>query len=179
MSVASLVSQEKSGGYCISPPATSLSVGPGAAKSVRPGLMEGDFSMLKKPMIALASTLALSMTGAAAQARSLADEADINASLMAIGIADEIRNTCDDIRPRMFRALSTLSALRSKARERGYSSAEIEDYVTSKAEKKKMRVRAEAFLMAAGIDPKDPEQLCAYGRAEIDRKSQIGVLLKK
>ncbi len=103
---------------------------------------------------------------------------EIDDGLLAVGIADEIRKECDDISARMFRALGYISSLERRARELGYTEDEIEDYVTSKEEKKRMRARGEAWLEAQGVNQSEPGALCALGRREIAKGSQIGALLK-
>lgn len=108
----------------------------------------------------------------------LRDVPQIDNGLMAIAIADEIRKTCDGIEPRMIRALSQLNTLKSMAKDMGYSNAEIDDYVTSKAEKNRMRNKAEAYLASQGVKPKDRAALCAYGKADIARGGPVGTFLR-
>ena len=127
----------------------------------------------------LTYVLCLALTAVPALARPpLRDVPEIDNGLMAVAIADEIRKTCDGIDARMFKALSTLSSLKRMARARGYSDAEIDDYVTSKAEKARMRAKAEAYLASRGVSAKDRTALCAFGRAEMAAGSAIGQLLK-
>lgn len=129
--------------------------------------------------LALAGGVAAGLTGAAAaQARSLAQEADINQRLMEMSVADEIRKRCDSISARIFAGLSLMRELEAKAMERGYSKAEIEAYVTDKEEKRKMRARADAYIRAHGAAPNDGPSLCVLGRDEIAKRSRIGALLR-
>lgn len=102
----------------------------------------------------------------------------IDDSLMEVAIADEIRKKCDGISARMFRALGRLDDLRALAQSMGYSKQEIDDYVTSKSEKRRMRGKAEAYLAGQGVNSKDKAQLCRFGSAEIKRRSGIGSLLR-
>lgn len=108
----------------------------------------------------------------------LRDVAEIDNGLMAIAIADEIRKTCDDIRPRMIRAMSQINSLEKKARALGYSKDEIDDYVTSKAEKARMRKKADSWLSAKGVNVNDRASLCRFGRDEIGRGGPIGYFLR-
>ena len=129
--------------------------------------------------LALAGGVAAGLTGAAAaQARSLAQEADINQRLMEMSVADEIRKRCDSISARIFAGLSLMRELEAKAMERGYSKAEIEAYVTDKEEKRKMRARADAYIRAHGAAPNDGPSRCVLGRDEIAKQSRIGALLR-
>lgn len=107
----------------------------------------------------------------------LASETDINAGLLAVGIADEIRKNCDSIGGRVIKALFYMNSLKQRARERGYSEAEIDAYVDNKAEKRKMRHKGEAYMAAKGVDPEKPETFCDLGRAEIAADTPIGKFL--
>lgn len=108
----------------------------------------------------------------------LSDVPEIDDGLFAIALADELRKTCDTLDARMLRAYSTINALKSRARELGYSDAEIEEHVTSRSEKARMRARGETYLKANGVAVGDAAGYCALGRAEIARKSAIGRLLR-
>jgi hypothetical protein len=102
----------------------------------------------------------------------------INDGLLALGIADEIRNTCDDIDARLWQAYGFIGELLRSAEDLGYSRDEIETFRTSKAEKKRLRKLGEAYLAENGVSPDDPDSLCRLGREEIARGSQIGQLLQ-
>ncbi|MGR3494224.1 DUF5333 domain-containing protein [Citreimonas sp.] len=101
----------------------------------------------------------------------------IDDALMAIAIADDIRKRCDGIGARMVRAYITINGLKSKAQSMGYTDDEIEDYVTSKEEKARMKRKALAWLASQGVDGADTAQLCRFGERQIDRNSAIGRLL--
>ncbi|MDJ0823300.1 MAG: DUF5333 domain-containing protein [Paracoccaceae bacterium] len=134
--------------------------------------------MRARSAFVIALTVSASLALPAAAKPPLRDVAEIDDGLMAVAIADEIRKTCDDISARMFRAMATLSDLKSRAKSLGYSEEEIEDYVTSKAEKTRMRAKAEAFLADQGVDAKSDRELCRFGKKEIARTSDIGRLLR-
>lgn len=126
-----------------------------------------------------ASLFAMSLAFAAPlSAKGLQDEIQINNGLLAVGIADEIRNRCDSISARTFTALGFLNSLKRGARSKGYSNDEINRYTKSKAEKAKMRKRGQAYLAQNGASTFDAASMCRLGRAEIKKRSQIGVLLR-
>ncbi len=131
-----------------------------------------------RALVALFVTLGLSLPAAAQSKPPLREVAEIDNGLMAVAIALEISEECDDIGARYLRGVGTLSALKSQARSLGYSDEEIEDYVTSKSEKARMRRKAESYLEGQGVDAKDNDQLCAYGRGEIQKNSPVGRLLR-
>lgn len=125
--------------------------------------------------------LALALMGSVSTARALpplAQQTEINEGLLAIGIADEVRKNCGRVAPRYVAALSYLRSLENRAEAMGYTEAEIDAYVSSKAEKAKMRARGEAVLAAAGVRRDAPETFCTYGLAEIAKGSLVGSFLR-
>ena len=127
--------------------------------------------------IAIIATLTL-VSSAALAKPPLREVSEVDDGVMHIAIADEIRKSCDDISARLIRAYSTLSSLKSLARDLGYSDEEIEDYVTSKDEKTRMRAKAERFLAANGVSADDTPGLCRFGKRQIQSQTEIGRLLR-
>ncbi|WP_243612352.1 DUF5333 domain-containing protein [Shimia aestuarii] len=124
-----------------------------------------------------AACLAAPVSSAAARPH-LREATEINNGLFAVAIAREIKDYCPTINARYFRAFNFLSSLKRKARDMGYSDAEIEAYVDNDEEKARLRARGEAYLAAKGVSYDDPQSFCALGREEIQKSSQIGVLLR-
>lgn len=117
--------------------------------------------------------------GAAAAAKPpLSEVAEVENKLFAAAVGWEISEICDDIAPRKLKALGEAWELKARANELGYSNAEIKEYVESKAQKKRMRAKGEAYLTSQGAIYGQPETFCAVGRAEIAKKSAIGALLR-
>ncbi|WP_245582847.1 DUF5333 domain-containing protein [Sediminimonas qiaohouensis] len=108
----------------------------------------------------------------------LREVSEIDNGLLWVALADEIRKSCDGIEARMFNALMFLNSLKRTARDMGYSREQVRTYLKSDDEKARMRERGEAYLAAQGVSPEDEAGLCKLGRAEIDRNSRIGTLLK-
>ncbi|MGR3503763.1 DUF5333 domain-containing protein [Pseudaestuariivita sp.] len=127
----------------------------------------------------LALALALPLAGTATAKPALRDVAEIDNGLMYLAIADRLRKDCGNIGARMIRALSYAEALKDAATERGYSNAEIDDYVTSKSEKRRMEAKATSWLASKGVSPDQKAGFCAFGVSEINRGSQIGQLLRE
>ena len=120
----------------------------------------------------------LSFSSAAFAKPALRDVAEIDDALMHVAIADAIRKSCNDINARLIRAYSELTRLKSLARDLGYSEDEVEAYVTSKAEKARMKVKAEQYLQANGVRPDDIPALCRFGQEQIQAQTVIGQLLR-
>ncbi|WP_246058919.1 DUF5333 domain-containing protein [Shimia litoralis] len=108
----------------------------------------------------------------------LSQEKSINDGLFALAVANEIRDYCPTISARLFKAYSFMRALKRSANELGYADNEIEAYIENDDEKAKMRARGEAYLKQNGVSYDDPQSFCTLGRAEIQKTSQIGALLR-
>jgi len=118
-------------------------------------------------------------TGAAsASVSELRELKQVNDGLIVIAAGDMIQKYCPTISPRMFKAYSFARQLQRLAREAGFNDDQIEEFVEDKAEKTRVKSAAQAYLLTKGLDPDVPESYCTVGRYEIDRNSQIGVLLK-
>lgn len=115
---------------------------------------------------------------AAASKPSLQSVTEVENGLFAVAVADKIRRECGDISGRFMKARSVLSDLYDRARAQGYSDDEIEAYVASDAQKNRMRAKRDAYLAGQGVVKSDPASYCAAGRAEINKSSQIGTLLR-
>lgn len=105
-------------------------------------------------------------------------EKHINHTLLQGFIADKIDDNCDSISARKLRALAELNALRSYALEKGYTTAEVKAFVTSKAEKARGKAQAAEWLKAKGAVEGDPASYCRIGVEEIAKDSLIGQLLR-
>lgn len=122
-------------------------------------------------------TVALMATSVAAKPP-LRDVPAVDDALLDLGLADRIRKECPDISARMLRALGYLNNIQQTAKSLGYSDAEIDAYRKSDAEKARMKARGAAYLKANGVDTSDPQSYCTLGRAEIQKSSRIGSLLR-
>jgi len=135
--------------------------------------------MRKIMMMTLVTTFGFGLGFSPALAKqSLQSVAAVEQGLFSISVADKIRRECGSISGRMLKARSTLRSLYDTARAAGYSDAEIDTYVNADTEKARMRARRDAYLKKQGVVKSQPESYCAAGRAEIQKSSQIGVLLK-
>lgn len=132
--------------------------------------------MCAKKLMSL--TLATVMVASGAAAKPHLRDTVIDDTLLAIGLADQIRKTCPSISARIFRALGVINGLKDQAREMGYSDAEIDAYRNSDAEKARLRAAGEARLAGEGVTPGDAASYCAFGRREIEKQTPIGVLLR-
>ena len=130
-------------------------------------------------MRAMTMALILSLIAGTASAKPpLRDVPEIDGTILAVGIADQIRKNCPDISARMLRAMSVVNGLKGRARALGYTDAEIDAYRKSDAEKARLKAKGAAYLKQGGVSPGNPATYCALGQAEIEKGGQIGTLLR-
>ena len=130
-------------------------------------------------MRAMTTALVLALAaGSVAAKPPLRDVPEIDGTILAVGIADEIRKNCPDISARMIRAVTVVNGLKGKARALGYSDAEIDAYRKSDVEKARLKAERDRYLSAGGVLASTPETYCTLGRVEIEKGGQIGALLR-
>lgn len=128
--------------------------------------------------VCMASAIAVIAPQFAAAKTPLRDVAEIENPLFAVAVAKEVADHCESIGARYLKGLGELRRLQARANELGYSDKEIRAHVESKTEKARMRTKGERLLAQNGVSYDQPETFCAYGRAEIENNSAIGVLLR-
>lgn len=126
----------------------------------------------------LPGVLALSTAAAAPAQPPLSQFAPVTEGLIAVGMALELSETCPQIDARQLRGLFYLNALKRQAQEAGYSSAQIDAFVEDDAQKAALEAEARARLAALGAVPGDTASHCRVARAEIQRGSDAGRLLR-
>lgn len=133
---------------------------------------------MRKSILMCATLAVVSVSSVAADNPPLREVKSINDGLFVVGLADQIRKNCPEISARVFRALGALQDLHSQALAMGYTKSEIDAHIDSDAEKDLLRARAADYMAARGLTP-DPMGYCALGRAEIERNSAVGALLRE
>lgn len=108
----------------------------------------------------------------------LEDNQHITDSLMAGRVADVIRSTCPSISARMVTAYAKLEDLKQYAIDQGYTEAEVKAFLKDKAQKDRIKALAADYLKKAGAVEGDVESYCVAGRAEIDKGTLAGSMLR-
>ena len=133
-----------------------------------------------KPTKTIAMTLiacVFATAGPAAALEPLPQEKYINDRLIAARVADRIRRECDSIDARLIFAFSQARALKRYAQDKGYTNAQIDRFLDSESDKKRIYGVAEDYLARKGATAGSEASYCAIGRDEIAGKSLIGSFL--
>lgn len=130
-------------------------------------------------LLVMVVALFVSAQAALAQDRfdALRNDPEIHEGLLAISIGRLVRNHCDTIDARVFRAWAFAQTLVDRGISLGYSRAELEDYLESDADKDRYRRLARDYLGARGAVVEDAQSMCRLGRDEISSQSAVGRLL--
>ena len=131
---------------------------------------------LKTLIVTAACALAI-LTGPAAALEPLTQEKYINDRLIAARIADRIRRECSDYNARMIYAWQEARALKRYARNKGYSEAQIETFLDSKEDRRRIYAVAEDYLTRQGAREGDPQSFCRVGQQEFANNSYIATFL--
>ena len=126
-------------------------------------------------LAALACVSALAAPAAALPP--LSQERHINDSLVQARVADLLRRGCPDLDARIIRAFSEARKLKRYAQDQGYSDAEIDAFLDSKSERRRIYAEADRYMVANGVVNGQPETFCRLGQQEIARKTIAGSLL--
>lgn len=130
-------------------------------------------------MRAMTIALILSLSAGALSAKPhLRDVPEVDGTLLVVSIADEIRKNCEDISARIIKAYRVISGVKAKAEALGYTDDEIDAYRKSDTEKARLLAARDAYLESGGVTAGASDEYCRVGRAEIEKGSRIGALLR-
>jgi hypothetical protein len=134
-----------------------------------------------KPLL-LATVFAVLATSAfsavPARAQTLREDAHVTEKLVAAQAGDILRNACPKARARMFVVFGEMMSLKSYAKSQGYDEPTVKAFLADKAEKKRIRQLANAYLAKAGFIKGDEASACATARAEVASATFTGSLLR-
>ena len=137
------------------------------------------FRKLSAPLKSLAAA-ALTMgalSGPALALEPLSQERYINDRLIAARIADRIRRECPTINGRLIYAYGQARALERYALDKGYSRAQVDAFLDSKEERKRIYAVADDYMARNGVSKDDPQSYCRLGMQEIANRTVTGSLL--
>lgn len=129
--------------------------------------------------IVLIFTAILMASTASANARvALKDDAKIENGLTLFAIGDRLDETCPEIKVREFKTKAYALSLFNRARSLGYSASEIDAYLDSEPDKKRIKGRAAAYLKSKGANLNSAASICEVGRKEVADQTSVGRYLR-
>ncbi|MCB1390699.1 MAG: DUF5333 domain-containing protein [Rhodobacteraceae bacterium] len=140
--------------------------------------------MVKRNLAIAATAVGLGLAAPAIAASqdeinaTLSADTEIWQGLFALAVGDQIRTHCDSIDVRTIRTTGFVYSLYNRARDYGYSRAEIRAFQTADSTEARMRAEVQAYFALHGVREGAPETYCALGRSEIASGTQAGELLR-
>ena len=136
-------------------------------------------TMKRKTIIAAMAVFAMTTANASAtDYTTLREDKRMHGELLGASLAYLIAENCPTIKLRRLTMVGRALNLRSYATGLGYSSGEVDNYVTADAEKDRFRAIATPIMAKKGAVAGKPETYCAIGNKEIAGKTFVGTLLK-
>ena len=132
---------------------------------------------MTRPILAAMAIAASLIAGPVAALEPLSSEAYVNDRLVQARVADMLRRGCPSIDARLIRAFSEARALKRYALDKGYSDDQIEAFLDSKEDRKRIYAAADRYMVENGVVNGQPETFCRLGRDEIARQTVAGSLL--
>lgn len=135
---------------------------------------------MKKSSVLILSILVATagFAGSVSAQSALKDVQHVRDGIIHVGMAYEISERCDSLRPRTFRGISFLNSLKNHATELGFSDDQIDAYVNDDAEKDRLEGIARQELARLGAVAGNDDTFCAVGRAQMDANTRVGWLLR-
>jgi len=121
---------------------------------------------------------AAALSAGSAQAQSPSDVTEVTEGLIAVGMAIELSDKCDDVSARRLRGVNFLFSLRDVLKDEGFTNAQIDAYVDDRAEKDRLEAIARARLAELGVSTSDSSSYCTVARAQMAQGTQVGQLLR-
>ena len=108
----------------------------------------------------------------------LINNAEIWSSLLEISVANKLSEDCESIDARKIKGLMALLEVKNVARNLGYTSDEIGEFVNSEENRERLSKHTDEFFKDNGVNMENSNAICEFGMNEINEKTPIGSLLR-
>ena len=127
----------------------------------------------------LGAGLAASLAAGPARALPpLAENDRVLREFFAVAVGKEIVDNCPSIDARMMYLGIRTVELQNYVTSLGYTKADIDEMRKDPANKARLEAMRDSYLAKNGVVKGNAESYCTLGRAEIEKKTLIGVLLR-
>ena len=108
----------------------------------------------------------------------LINNVEIWNSLLKISVANKVSEDCESIDARKIKGLMALLEVKNVARNLGYTSDEIGEFVNSEENRERLSKQTDEFFKDNGVNMENSNAICEFGMNEINEKTPIGSLLR-
>ena len=134
--------------------------------------------MTRSLLIATSLATLFALPAQAAELPPLAQNQEIYAKFIPLGVADRLRDTCPEVEPAHFRVWMSVLNLRSMARAQGYTDDDIRGLKDDLAAKATIKSEVTEILSALGAAPDHIASHCKVAREQINARSPAGRLIR-
>jgi hypothetical protein len=135
------------------------------------------------PMLSLLVVIGASASAATTQAEvnaALRGNPAVYDGLFTAGLIKHIVDTCPSVEgPSRLSRTTFFLGLYNRARGMGFSRAQIEAFVEDKSEQDHLRALVKAHLEKQGVAADKEDSVCAYARAQIAARTELGRRLRE
>ena len=93
-------------------------------------------------------------------------------------MANKVSEDCESIDARKIKGLMALLEVKNVARNLGYTSDEIGEFVNSEENRERLSKHTDEFFKDNGVNMENSNAICEFGMNEINEKTPIGSLLR-
>ena len=108
----------------------------------------------------------------------LINNVEIWNSLLKISVANKVSEDCESIDAKKIKGLMALLEVKNVARNLGYTSDEIGEFVNSEENRERLSKHTDEFFKDNGVNMENSNAICEFGMNEINEKTPIGSLLR-
>ena len=108
----------------------------------------------------------------------LINNVEIWNSLIKISVANKVSEDCESIDARKIKGLMALLEVKNVARNLGYTSDEVGEFVNSEENRERLSKHTDEFFKDNGVNMENSNAICEFGMNEINEKTPIGSLLR-
>ncbi|WP_417273450.1 DUF5333 domain-containing protein [Celeribacter halophilus] len=110
-------------------------------------------------------------------AQSITEDAEITSVLVDNMIVTELTTICPSLSARTARVNKQAKAMMETITAKGYGAEEIQT-LQDPAFLATLAAKSESFFAANGIEKRDTEAMCAFGKAQVAKRTPLGKLMK-
>jgi hypothetical protein len=108
----------------------------------------------------------------------LINNVEIWNSLLKISVANKVSEDCESIDAKKIKGLMALLEVKNVARNLGYTSDDIGEFVNSEENRERLSKHTDEFFKDSGVNMENSNAICEFGMNEINEKTPIGSLLR-
>ncbi|AJE48154.1 DUF5333 domain-containing protein [Celeribacter indicus] len=125
----------------------------------------------------LAYPALIALMAAPASAAPITEDPEIKSVMIENMIVTELTSLCPGLAPRTRQVNAQAKSMLARITEKGYGADEVQA-LQDPAYLAELSRESDAFFAANGVEKRNTEAMCAFGKAQIAARSPLGKLMK-